>query len=43
MSLLYPLFLAGFAAVALPIVFHMIRRAPSGRTVLRPKSGGAHR
>ncbi|TDJ72636.1 MAG: VWA domain-containing protein [Planctomycetota bacterium] len=32
MSLLYPLFLAGFAAVALPIVFHMIRRAPSGRT-----------
>lgn len=32
MSLLYPLFLAGFAAIALPVVFHMIRRTPSGRT-----------
>lgn len=26
MSFLYPLFLAGFAAVGLPIILHMIRR-----------------
>lgn len=32
MSLLFPLYLAGLAAVSLPIVFHLIRRTPSGRT-----------
>ena len=32
MSLLAPLYLAGLAAVSLPIVFHLIRRTPRGRT-----------
>ena len=31
MSLLTPLYLAGLAAVALPILFHMIRRTPKGK------------
>lgn len=30
MSLLFPLYLGGILAVSLPIVFHMIRRTPSG-------------
>jgi len=30
MSLLFPLYLGGLLAVSLPIVFHMIRRTPSG-------------
>ena len=33
MSLLYPLFLAGLAAVSLPIVLHMIRRHTSRRVM----------
>lgn len=32
MSFLTPLYIAGALAVALPIVFHMIRRTPQGRT-----------
>lgn len=32
MSLLAPLYLAGLAALALPVVFHLIRRTPTGRT-----------
>src|SRR5215213_10633211 len=31
MSLLAPLYIAGALAIALPIVFHLIRRAPHGR------------
>ena len=31
MSLLAPLFIAGLAAVSLPVLFHMIRRTPRGR------------
>lgn len=31
MSFLTPLYVAGFLTVALPIVFHLIRRTPSGR------------
>ena len=31
MSFLAPLYLAGLAALALPIVFHLIRRAPADR------------
>ncbi len=31
MSFLTPLYLAGLAAVALPILFHMIRRTPKGK------------
>lgn len=31
MSLLAPLYIAGLLAIALPIVFHLIRRAPQGR------------
>jgi Mg-chelatase subunit ChlD len=33
MSLLTPLYLLGLAAVALPVVFHLIRRQPRGRRV----------
>lgn len=33
MSFLAPLFLAGIAAVSLPIVLHLIRRTPRGRVV----------
>lgn len=33
MSFLSPLFLAGLAALSLPILFHMIRRSPQGRQV----------
>ena len=33
MSFLAPLFLAGLAAVSLPILFHLIRRTPRGRQV----------
>ena len=32
MSLLFPLYLAGLGALAAPIIFHLIRRTPSGRT-----------
>ena len=31
MSFLAPLFIAGLAAVSLPVLFHMIRRTPRGR------------
>ncbi|MCH8924016.1 MAG: BatA domain-containing protein, partial [Planctomycetes bacterium] len=31
MSVLFWAFLAGTAAVGFPLVFHLIRRAPSGR------------
>lgn len=31
MGLLAPLYIAGFAAIALPILFHLIRRAPQGK------------
>lgn len=31
MSFLTPLYMAGLAAVALPVLFHMIRRAPKGK------------
>ncbi|MHC4398668.1 MAG: BatA domain-containing protein [Planctomycetota bacterium] len=31
MSFLYPLYIAGFLAVSLPLVFHLIRRMPRGR------------
>ena len=31
-SLLFPWFIAGVLAVSLPIVFHLIRRSPSGQT-----------
>jgi hypothetical protein len=31
MGFLAPLYIAGFAAIALPILFHLIRRAPQGR------------
>ncbi|MFO0896276.1 MAG: BatA domain-containing protein [Pirellulales bacterium] len=31
MSFLTPLYLAGLAAIALPIIFHLIRRTPEGR------------
>src|SRR5688500_2385893 len=31
MSLLAPLYIAGLAAIALPILFHLIRRTPEGR------------
>ena len=31
MSLLAPLYIAGALAVALPILFHLIRRTPEGR------------
>ena len=33
MSLLTPLYLLGLAAVALPVLFHLIRRQPRGRLV----------
>lgn len=33
MSFLAPLFLAGIAAVSLPILFHLIRRTPRGRVL----------
>jgi hypothetical protein len=32
MSFLTPLYLAGLAAIALPLVFHLIRRTPRGQT-----------
>ncbi|MEM9587606.1 MAG: BatA domain-containing protein, partial [Planctomycetota bacterium] len=32
MSLLFPLYLAGAAAIGLPILFHLIRRRPKGET-----------
>ena len=32
MSMLFPLYLAGLAGIAAPIVWHLIRRTPSGRT-----------
>src|SRR3954471_2364476 len=31
MGVLAPLYLAGFTALALPLVFHLIRRTPRGR------------
>ncbi|MFT4543043.1 MAG: hypothetical protein ACI841_001507 [Planctomycetota bacterium] len=31
MSLLFPLYLAGIAAIGLPVLFHMLRRTPQGR------------
>ena len=31
MSFLTPLYLAGLAAISLPVIFHMIRRTPKGR------------
>jgi len=33
MGLLAPLYIAGLLAVSLPILFHLIRRAPQGRQV----------
>ncbi len=32
MNLLFPLYVAGFLAVSLPILFHLIRRMPKGQT-----------
>lgn len=31
MSLLFPLYLGGLVALSLPVIFHLIRRTPSGR------------
>ena len=31
MGLLAPLFLAGLAALGLPLIYHLIRRTPRGR------------
>jgi hypothetical protein len=31
MSFLAPLYIAGFLAISLPIIFHLIRRSPQGR------------
>src|SRR5688572_27861482 len=33
MGLIAPLFLAGLAALSLPLIFHLIRRTPRGRQV----------
>ena len=33
MSFLAPFYLAGLLAISLPLVFHLIRRTPRGRTV----------
>src|SRR5688500_4242990 len=35
MGLLTPLYLAGLAALSLPILFHLIRRTPRGRQAFR--------
>lgn len=32
MSVLFPLFLAGLGALSLPLLFHLVRRTPRGRT-----------
>jgi hypothetical protein len=32
MGFLVPLYIAGLAAIALPLVFHLIRRTPRGQT-----------
>jgi len=40
MSFLMPLYIAGAAAVALPVIFHLIRRTPRGQvTGLVPNRG----
>ena len=31
MSLLTPLYIAGLLGISLPIIFHLIRRSPSGK------------
>ena len=33
MSLLMPLYIAGLAAISLPLIFHLIRRSPRGQVV----------